>query len=108
MQAGQLKHTIDIQIALNSQDSYGAPAQEWVTFLSGIRASVEPGSGREFFAAQQVNSELTHLVKMRYRVGIKSEMRIKFGNRYFDIKESPKDVKEANRELHLMCRELIP
>lgn len=106
MQAGQLKHVIDIQVALNSRDSYGASTQEWVTFLGGIRASVEPLSGKEFFAAKQVNAEITHSIKIRYRTGIKPSMRVKYGTRYFDIK-SVVDIKEERKEMHLMCTEVI-
>ena len=106
MQAGQLKHLIDIQVALNSRDSYGASTQEWVTFLSGIRASVEPLAGKEFFAAQKIDAEITHSLNIRYRTGIKPSMRVKFGTRYFDIK-SVIDVKEQRKELHLMCVEVI-
>ena len=106
MQAGQLRHRIDIQVALNSRDSYGASTQEWVTFLSGIRASVEPLSGKEFFAAQKVDTEITHSIKIRYRTGIKPSMRVKYGARYFDIK-SVINIKEECKDMHLMCVEVI-
>lgn len=106
MQAGQLKHVIDIQVALNSRDGYGASTQEWITFLNRIRALVEPLSGKEFFAAQQVNAEITHSIKIRYRTGIKPAMQVKFGVRYFDIK-SVIDIKEERREMYLMCVEVI-
>lgn len=97
---------IDIQIALNSQDSYGAPTQEWVTFLSRVRSLVEPLTGKEFFAAQKVDAEITHSVKIRYRTSIKPSMRLMFGTRYFDIK-SVIDIKEERKEMHLMCTEVI-
>ncbi|MHB8124649.1 MAG: phage head closure protein [Desulfitobacteriaceae bacterium] len=107
MNPGILKHVIDIQKELTSRDSYGASTKEWVTFLRSARASVEPLTGREFFAAQQVNSEITHLVKMRYRSGIIPEMRLKFGNRYFDIR-SAINIKEAGKEMYLRCTEVLP
>lgn len=106
MNPGQLKHKIDIEVEATTQNSYGEPTQIWSSFLSGIFVSIEPLSGREFFAADMVQSEITHKVKMRYISGILPKMRIKYGSRYFYI-ESVINVKEINKELLLMCRELM-
>ena len=107
MQAGQLKHKLDIETELNSQDAYGQTAQQWVAFLRGLWAEIEPISGREYFSSQQVNAEISHRIKIRYRAGIKPNMRVKFGAaRVFNI-VSVIDLKEAHREIHLMCTEVI-
>ena len=107
MQAGQLRHKLDIEKELATQDNYGQPTQEWVAFLSGIWAAIEPLSGREYYAAQQAIAEISHMVRIRYKAGIKPKMRVKLGDaRYFNI-VSVIDIKEAHRELHLMCTEVI-
>lgn len=107
MQAGQLRHKLDIETELNIQDTYGQPTQEWVVFLPGLWAAIEPLTGREYYAAQQVNAEISHRIKIRYKSGITPNMRVKFGvARYFNI-VSVIDIKEAHRELHLMCTEVI-
>ena len=106
MQAGQLRHKLDIETELNSQDAYGQTTQEWVVFLRGIWAAIEPISGREYFSSQQVNAEISHRIKIRYRTGITPNMRVKFSTRYFNI-VSVIDLKEAHREIHLMSTEVI-
>lgn len=107
MQAGQLKHKLDIETELYVQDTYGQPTQEWVVFLRGLWAVIEPISGREYFSSQQVNAEISHRIKIRYRAGIKPSMRVKFGDaRYFNI-VSVIDILEGHREIHLMCTEVI-
>ena len=106
MHAGQLKHKLDIETELSSQDTYGQTTQEWVVFLRGLWASVEPMSGREYFSSQQVNAEVSHRIKIRYKAGIKPKMRVKFGTRYFNI-VSVIDIREGHREMHLMCTEVI-
>lgn len=107
MQAGQLKHKLDIEMELNSQDAYGQLTQVWVVFLRGIWAAIEPISGREYFSSQHVNAEISHRIKIRYKAGITPNMRVKFGDtRYFNI-VSVIDLFEAHREMNLMCTEVI-
>ena len=107
MQAGQLKHKLDIETELNSQDAYGQTTQQWVVFLRGLWAEIEPISGREYFSSQQVNAEISHRIKIRYRAGITPNMRVKLGaTRYFNI-VSVLDLKEAHRAMDLMCTEVI-
>ena len=107
MDPGKLRHKVTIQQQGESiKDGYGALVENW-TDVKIVSASVEPLSGRELFAAQQVHSEITTRIKTRYRAGITSKMRIMFGLRIYDIL-APIDPEERHRELHLMCRELIP
>lgn len=103
MQAGTLRHVIAIQVNQGTQNDAGELVPSWVTTITG-RASVEPITGREFFDARQVQSEVTHRVRMRYRSGIVPTMRILFESRILMV-EAVIDVGERQRELHLMCRE---
>ncbi|TGE31326.1 phage head closure protein [Desulfosporosinus sp. Sb-LF] len=106
MQAGQLRHKLDIETELNIRDTYGQTTHEWVVFLHGLWAAIEPLTGREYYAAQQVNAEISHRIKIRYKGGIKPKMRVKYGDRYFNIL-AVLDITERHREIHLMCTEVI-
>jgi len=108
MQPGILKFSIDIEKMLVDTNTMGEPTETWVPFLRGIHAAIEPLLGRQFYAAQQMNSEITHQIRMRFRHGITSDMRVKYGNRYFRIIQPPKNVKEAFVETVLMCGEVFP
>lgn len=105
MNAGELRHKITIQKLENSQDSFGQPVENWPDVVT-VWASVNPIVGKEFFAAETVNSEVTHRIRMRYKSGITPSMRVKFKDRFFSIK-SVINYQERNIELQLMCRELI-
>ncbi|TGE33172.1 phage head closure protein [Desulfosporosinus sp. Sb-LF] len=67
------KHSAGVVTTLTETQDYAASARgvsvriSPVAFLSGIWASIEPLSGREYYAAQQVNAEITHRIKIRYR-----------------------------------------
>ena len=102
---GELRHRITIQKLNNSQNEYGEISEFWEDILN-IRAGIYPISGTEFFAAETVNSEITHKVKIRYVEGLTPNMRINFNNRIFSI-ESIINFQEKNIELQLLCKELI-
>ena len=68
-------------------------------------ASIEPKSGREYWNAQQVQSAVTHRIKILYRAGITADMRIQHGERYFHI-ASVIDPDERHIELEIIATEV--
>jgi SPP1 family predicted phage head-tail adaptor len=90
-------------VSAGGQNQYGEPNAEWVTFLTAY-ASIDPLVGREYMAAKQVQSEATHKIRMRYRAGITTTMRVKCGDRDFDI-VSLLNIEERKRELLIMATE---
>ncbi len=105
MKIGKLRHSITIEQASETQAPDGSVIETWSTFANA-QASIEPISGREYFAAQTTQADVTHRSYMRYIPGIVPKMRVKYGSRIFDIL-SVINVNERNRELQLMCRESI-
>ena len=108
MRPGELKHQITIERLSGATSLSGEEAQVWVTFLSGVWAAVETLTGREQYAqsADQMISELTHKVRIRYVAGILPKMRVLHRSRYFDIL-SVKNLMERDEEIHLMCKEAV-
>ena len=72
--------------------------------VATVRASVEPLQGREYFSGPFQIGENIVRIRIRYLEGITRKMRIKYGNRLFDI-YSVIDSMESHRELQLMCKE---
>ena len=106
MRIGDLRHKVTIeQLVSSGQNVYGEREDVWETFLTSW-ASVEPLTGGERFAAQQIQSSVTHKIRMRYQPGITTEMRIKFGDRGFDI-DSTLNLEERGRELLIMAKEAV-
>jgi SPP1 family predicted phage head-tail adaptor len=99
---------IDIQEAAITYNSYNEPIEEWknVTGLTGLYASVITTGGREFYAAQKLNAEVTAVFKLRYIEGITNLMRVKYGGRYFQI-FFVNNVDEKNEYLLLSCKEVV-
>lgn len=104
---GEYRHIITIQKKTDIQNEYGEEIEEWADVVT-TRAGLYPISGKEFFAAETINSEVTHKVNIRYIPNkvITPDMRVKFGDRTFHI-NSVINFQERNVELQLMCKELV-
>jgi SPP1 family predicted phage head-tail adaptor len=102
MRAGKLTERITIQSLTLGQDTFGDPTKTWTDFET-VWASVEPLQGREYYAAQQMQSEVTTRFRIRYLEGLDTTMSIMYaGERYNII--SIIDPNERHRELHLMAK----
>ncbi len=104
MRAGQLDQRITLEQRVQGQDEFGQPVDTWAPFLTAW-AAVEPLAGREFIAAMAAVSEVTARVRLRYRPGVTSAMRVNHGGTLYGITHVA-DVRSARRELQLMCKML--
>lgn len=106
MKIGKLRHRITLQECIASRDSFGAEVLTWVD-IATVWASVSPLSGKEYFAAHQINAEVTTKITIRYRPGVTPKMRVLFNSRCFEIL-SVLSFEERGIELVLMCKERVP
>ena len=106
---GKFAHRITFQRYDGTVDEYGDVRKDadenWDDFKT-VWASVEPLSGKEFYAAEQSRSEVSHKLRCRYFPGLKTEMRIACGSRKFKI-ISAIDWREAHEEYLIMAQELV-
>lgn len=100
-----MRHRVTIEAPVDGVNEFGERVVTWST-VETVYAAVEPVRGREFFAAEQVQSEVSHRVVMRYRAGMTTRMRLLHLGREFHI-NAIIDVDERHRELQLMCREML-
>jgi len=108
MKAGILRHRVELQekILPVERNEFGEnDPTEWVT-ISQMYASIMPLSARELIIAQQMQSEITHKINIRYRVGITVENRVKYKDRVFNI-TGVINFDERNREIQLTCTESV-
>lgn len=111
MRAGQLRHWLLIEQKSLSVDANGDRTETWATYAE-CWGSIETSGGREFFAAKQTISDLTHAITVRYKAGITADMRVKYidpknsdSARYFNIR-SIANPDERNETLSLQCSEV--
>ncbi len=106
MRTGALRHKIEIQAFIITEDELGNQTEEWAK-VAEAWAAVEPVSGKEYWAAAAAQAEATIKVTMRAPgVEVGPSNRIIFDGRTLEV-ESVINVEERNRELVLMCREKV-
>jgi SPP1 family predicted phage head-tail adaptor len=77
LNAGRLRHRVDIEMPTEIQDEEtGAVDVVWSPLWMHVPAEVAPRSGREFVAAQQLQGEVSTLITFRWRSGLTAKMRI--------------------------------
>lgn len=108
MNIGSLKHKITIKVQPISPNSYGEEITDilqWNDFAN-LYASISPSSGREFYAAQQINNRINTIFIIRFIQGIIPSMKVLYGTRAFNILSAP-DIEERHKEIHLICEEVL-
>ena len=104
MQAGALRHRVELQTATEGRSSSGAVTRTWATTAT-VYAEIRDLAGREYFDAATVQSEVTTKIRIRYRSGLTPGMRVVWGSHIYDI-ESVVDPEGRQRELLLMGKEV--
>lgn len=107
MKAGKLRHLVVLQTPSNTTSNTGDVQTGWATFKT-LYANVVPLSGRDFYSAKAINSDITHRVELRWLPGVQPNMRVLHDGRLLELVSPPINVNERDRELHLMCKELTP
>lgn len=103
MRAGNLRHLVSLQSATAVEDDYGEDVETFAEYAP-VYADITPLSGKEFFDAQQVNSEISIKVIIRYRSDVKASHRVVFNDQILEIVAPPINPRFRNRELQLLCK----
>lgn len=105
MNPGKLRDRIAILKKQVITDTSGYSQETWLT-IAETWAMVEGLKGREYFTAAAVSAEKKIKITIRYRSDIKSDMRIKHDNLYYEIK-SIVDLDGRKRYLQLICEVIV-
>lgn len=110
MLAYKYRHRVAIQERVEVQDALtGAMTHTWRNVwlspdveLASVPARVLTGAGREFFAADAKQSEVTARIELRWFPGLTSAMRVLWQGRPYNILEISTDETDR-REYRLRC-----
>jgi SPP1 family predicted phage head-tail adaptor len=103
MASSRLKHRLSLQQEVLSSDGMGGYVKTWEV-LAELWAEIRPLGGLEVFFSGQLNARATHKIRLRYRSGVTSAMRLVFGERVFNIR-SVHNIDEKNDMLELLVEE---
>lgn len=105
MRAGDRNRRITFLCSTTGYNTYNEPVETWVDAF-GVNAAVITTGGKEFYAAQKLNAETEAVFNVRYRGGINTRMRIRWGNRIFEIIPPVNDMDGKRRELLISAKEV--
>ncbi len=102
--AGSLDKRITLQQRVSGKDARGQESTSWenLATLPTVWARAEPLRGREYFAAGQVQSEVTVRFTIRYRADVEPTMRVLWRSQPYEI-VSVIDTRAEGVQLELMC-----
>jgi len=105
MRAGKIRRRLIIQRAIETQGATGEMSVAWVTFAT-VWGSVEPLRGREFWAAKEMQAEVSTRIRIRYLAGVTPKMQIVDGAKLYWI-EAVIDPEMRHIQMDLMCVEVV-
>ena len=106
MRIGQLRHRIEFRQHNQSRDDYGQPLEHAWAHVNTVFASKEPILGKEYFAADTIQSNVTVKFRCRYFPGVTNDMQIWHDGEKYHI-ESAINVKDMDRELSCYCSKVV-
>lgn len=105
--AGNQRQYMTLQRCVETQSDTGEVIRTWET-EDTLWGNVTPVSltTRERLAGGGLQPEVTHIVSLRYRSGLKQKDRLSYNSRTLEIL-SAVNVEERNRVHELLCREIV-
>lgn len=104
LQAGKLNRRVTVMRPVETRGAaYGDRQVEWEPVYSPW-AALEPLSGDQLVRMKQEGSTTNWRVRIRYRAGITTKMRVVHGDHVLAI-DAVVHLRDAREEIHLMCTE---
>ena len=101
----RLNKRVEIQEKTNTEDGFGGFTETWVK-LRDAWAEIKPINTFENFEANGINEKITHIITLRYFSDVKTDNRIKYGSRIFNIK-GVINILEENKILEIKVEEIV-
>jgi len=107
MRAGRYRHRVTIQRPVEVQAGSGDVTQTWAD-LATVWARITPARGEKYLAAQQIDDAQAVAFRIRYRLGIRPNQRLKYSPepglyKLYDVVDVL-EINERRREIEMMCR----
>lgn len=106
IRAGELRHRVTFyELAVTKNADTGAETTAYTSEFATVSASMNPASGKKYFAGGRFQNEQINTCMIRYREGIDETMQLEFRERRFEIL-TVDDVEERKVKMMLALREL--
>jgi SPP1 family predicted phage head-tail adaptor len=103
---GALRQPLTLEAPIRTEGEGGTATLAW-SVVAQVWAAIAPLTGREMVSADAVAGRVTHEVRLRFRGGVRPEMRFTIGSRMLEIR-AVLDEGERHRWLVCLCEERAP
>lgn len=100
--------TISTSRPTNTVDEGGSPLETFATYLSDIKASIQPISEAEVIKAGRVATRTNYNLYIEYGNDILATDRIVWGIKTLKVMGPPSNPMSQNRFIKLVCEEIEP
>ena len=100
---GRLRHRLTLEAAERTADGGGGASETW-TSIAQVWGRIRPLGGTEVFESDALTGRLSHEIVVRYWAGVVPAMRLRHGDRIFEI-VAVADIDERHRWLRCTCVE---
>lgn len=100
--AGRLRHVVAIERQVEVVDSNGDHSRDW-EYVTSKRCEIKSLSGRDLLIAQQVQSNVSVMVVMRYTTDVDATCRLKKGGVIYSIAAVITDPESMREWISLPC-----
>jgi SPP1 family predicted phage head-tail adaptor len=101
--SSRLRQRLTLQQEAQAPDTAGGYTRSWQN-VADLWAEITPVTGREKLFADQMQSQISHKIALRYRAGVSAGQRLVFETRAFNIRYVF-NVGENNEMLELLAEE---
>lgn len=101
-----MRYLITVKRLSDTQNEYGERDSGWIDVVANVFASKEPLLGKEYLAAEQVQSDVEVKFRCHWIDGITKAMRLHCDGEIYEIL-SAINPKGLNRELLLYCKKVF-
>ena len=98
-----LRHRVTLESPQRSDDGGGGAITTWQT-VAVMWAGIAALTGRESFSYDRLTGTVSHQILIRYRAGVRPEMRFNHAGRLFEIR-AVMDMEGRRRWLRCLCEE---
>jgi SPP1 family predicted phage head-tail adaptor len=101
--SSRLRQRLTLQQEVQTPDTAGGYTRGWQD-VADLWAEIIPITGREKLFADQLQSQISHKIVLRYRAGVSAGQRLMFETRAFNIRYVF-NIGEDNEMLELLAEE---
>lgn len=105
MRTGDLRHKITFEQPVRVADEMGGFDLTWQTYCE-CWAAIWPVKADERNEGDKQSGMITHRVRVRFRRGLRADMRIRFGSKFFSVCSEPSDMGMSHEFIEILCREV--